>query len=297
MKSQRHETWSTITPESTIPRPPPTPNTAERSPIATFTRSAGNSSRMIAKLSGKSAPPAPERIRNAISDQMFQAAAAPMQPARKRPRLTSSIRSLPYWSPSRPRIGVATAAETRKPVSTHVAQAVVAFRSSWKVGSAGKTIVCCSENAVPARVRIPSVTLWCCRVTISVSGGISSGRCVARAEREREGPQDLAERERSGPDRSGEHEPVERRLSRAVHRVGIVERLDRVVQSRPDREQQHDRHWPPAHARGPEGQDQRVDELEGPAQLRQDRDAERGHDPRGESAREQHPTNARGACT
>ena len=90
---------------------------------------------------------------------MFQAAAAPMQPARKSPRLTSSSRSLPYWSPSRPRIGVITAAETRKPVSTQVAQAVVVPRSAWKVGSAGKTIVCWSENAVPASVRIPSVTL------------------------------------------------------------------------------------------------------------------------------------------
>ncbi len=96
MKSQRHETWSTITPERTIPKPPPTPNTAERRPIATFTRSGGNSSRMIAKLSGKSAPPAPERMRKPINDQMFHAAAAPMQPARKSPRLTSSIRSFPY---------------------------------------------------------------------------------------------------------------------------------------------------------------------------------------------------------
>ncbi len=124
MKSQRHEKWSTITPESTIPKPPPMPKTAESRPIAIFIFSGGNSSRMIAKLSGKSAPPAPETTRNAISDQMFHANAAPTQPARKSPRLTSSIRSLPNWSPSRPSRGVATAAETRKPVSTQVVQAV-----------------------------------------------------------------------------------------------------------------------------------------------------------------------------
>ena len=90
---------------------------------------------------------------------MFQAKAAPRQPARKSPRLTSSIRSLPNWSPSLPRIGVITAPETRKPVSTQVVHAVLAPNSSWNVPSAGKTIVCCSENAVPASVRIPSVTL------------------------------------------------------------------------------------------------------------------------------------------
>ena len=75
-KSRRHEKLSTITPERTIPKPPPMPQTAESRPIPTLTFSAGNSSRMIAKLSGKSAPPAPETTRKAISDQMFHANAA-----------------------------------------------------------------------------------------------------------------------------------------------------------------------------------------------------------------------------
>ena len=97
---------------------------------------------MIAKLSGNSAPPAPERTRNAISDQMFHAAAAPRQPIAKSDRLKRSTRFFPNWSPSRPRIGVVTAAATRKPVSTHVTQAVVVSNSCWKVESAGKTIVC-----------------------------------------------------------------------------------------------------------------------------------------------------------
>ena len=150
---------STISPESTIPKPPPTPQTAESRPIPTFTLSAGNSSRMIAKLSGKSAPPAPETTRNAISDQRLQANEAATQPARKSPRLISSSRSLPNWSPRRPRIGVSTAPETRKPVRIQVVQAVLEPNASWNVRSAGKTIVCWSENAAPARVRIASVTL------------------------------------------------------------------------------------------------------------------------------------------
>ena len=135
------------------------PQTAERRPIPTLIFSVGNSSRMIAKLSGNSAPPAPDTTRKAISDQRFHANAAAREPARKSERLTSSIRSLPNWSPSRPRIGVVTAAETRKPVRIQVVQAVLEPNSSWNVFSAGKTIVCWSENAAPASVRMPSVTL------------------------------------------------------------------------------------------------------------------------------------------
>ena len=124
-----------------------------------MTFSGGNSSRMIAKLSGKSAPPAPETTRKAISDQMFQAHAAPRQPARKSPSAMSSSRSFPNWSPSLPRIGVATDATSRKTVKTQVTQVVVVFRSRCRVGRAGMTIVCCSANAIPASVRIASVTL------------------------------------------------------------------------------------------------------------------------------------------
>ena len=66
---------------------------------------------------------------------------------------------MPNWSPSRPRIGVVTAADTRKPVRIHVTHAVLVSNSRWNVESAGKTIVCWSEKALPASVRIASVTL------------------------------------------------------------------------------------------------------------------------------------------
>ena len=81
-KIHRQLALSTITPESTRPSPPPTPKTAESSPMPTFTRSGGNSSRMIPKLSGNTAPPAPETTRAAISVQMSGASAQPTQPTK-----------------------------------------------------------------------------------------------------------------------------------------------------------------------------------------------------------------------
>ena len=87
---------------------------------------------MIAKLSGKTAPPVPCTIRKAISAQMFHAAAAPMQPTRKITRLIISSRSLPCWSPSFPISGVSTAELSRKPVKIQVDQVVVVCRSSCR---------------------------------------------------------------------------------------------------------------------------------------------------------------------
>jgi hypothetical protein len=58
-----------------------------------------------------------------------------------------------------PSRGVATDAVTRNAVSTHVAQAGVVLKCRSKVDRAGKTIVCCKANAVPAIVRIASVRL------------------------------------------------------------------------------------------------------------------------------------------
>jgi hypothetical protein len=99
---------------------------------------------MIANESGKIAPPKPWIARKRISDQMFHAKIAAKQPTKKTTRLTSRKRSLPYWSPSLPRIGVATAETRRNAVSSHVTQAVVVSRSRCRLGSAGTIIVCWS---------------------------------------------------------------------------------------------------------------------------------------------------------
>src|SRR5436190_14643656 len=144
MNSQRHERLSTIRPDKTIPKPPPTPKTAEIRPIPTPTLSGGNSSRMIPKLSGNTAAPRPWKARKKISTQMFQAAAAPAQPTKNSASEITSSRSLPYWSPSLPRIGVDTEATSSSAVSTQVTQVVVVCSSRCNVGSAGITNVCCS---------------------------------------------------------------------------------------------------------------------------------------------------------
>ena len=48
-----------IGPDKTMPSPTPTPRMDERKPMPPTTRSRGNSSRMMPKASGKTAPPAP----------------------------------------------------------------------------------------------------------------------------------------------------------------------------------------------------------------------------------------------
>ena len=128
-KIQRQLTLSTRNPESTRPSPPPTPKTAERRPMPTLTRSPGNSSRMIPTLSGNTAPPVPETNRAAISHQMFGATAQAAQPTRNTISEATRSRSFPKRSPSLPRIGVKTAAESRNAVNTHVTHVVDASRS------------------------------------------------------------------------------------------------------------------------------------------------------------------------
>jgi hypothetical protein len=158
-KSQRHERWSTISPERTRPSPPPTANTDETAPTATPTFSGGNSSLMIEKLSGNTAAPVPCSTRHAIKTPTFGAKIAATLPRKKMPRLITSNRSLPCWSPSFPSSGVVTDAESRNPVSSHVAHAVLVSNSCCSTGSAGMIIVCWSANATPARISTASVTL------------------------------------------------------------------------------------------------------------------------------------------
>ena len=102
-----------IGPASTIPRPPPTPRSAEIRAMPVGTRSLGNSSRMIANASGKIAPPAPWITRPRMSTSIEVASAATSVPAATIASVTTSIRLFPNMSPSRPTIGVATEAESR----------------------------------------------------------------------------------------------------------------------------------------------------------------------------------------
>ena len=91
-----------------MPTPPPTPSTADTRPIARPWRSGGNSSRMIAKDSGNTAPPTPWIARNTMSEPTFQAKIAATEPTRNTARLITISFALPCWSPRRPMSGVAT---------------------------------------------------------------------------------------------------------------------------------------------------------------------------------------------
>ena len=108
------ERWSTITPASTRPSPPPMPKVAEMRPIEVATRSRGNSSRMIPKASGKIAPPAPWMARPRMSTPIDPPIADTSEPSAKTPSTASSTFSLPYMSPRRPRSGVRDARREQK---------------------------------------------------------------------------------------------------------------------------------------------------------------------------------------
>jgi len=81
-------------------------------PPATF--SAGNSSRMIPKDRGKTAPATPWITRATMSSQRDPASPPSAVPAASTASITTSIFSLPNMSPMRPRMGVATDELTRK---------------------------------------------------------------------------------------------------------------------------------------------------------------------------------------
>ncbi len=80
-------------------------------PVAT--RSGGNSSRMIPKASGNTAPATPWMARPAISSPIECDSAQTSEPRANTTSVPSSIRSLPNMSPRRPMIGVATDAVSR----------------------------------------------------------------------------------------------------------------------------------------------------------------------------------------
>ena len=103
------------------------------------TRSRGNSSRTIPNASGKMPPPAPWITRPMIIGSKELDRAAIRIPTARIPSVTSSIFSLPYMSPRRPRIDVATDAESRYPVSSQVTPVSVVFRLCCRSVRAGMT--------------------------------------------------------------------------------------------------------------------------------------------------------------
>ena len=81
------------------------------------------------------------------------------EPTTKADSVTTSIRSLPTMSPTRPRMGVKIEADSRNAVSTQVTVFWVVCRSCWMVGRTGETRDCSSEYAMAPSIRTAKVTL------------------------------------------------------------------------------------------------------------------------------------------
>ena len=102
-----------ITPESTMPTPAPTPRIADSSPMLPATFSRGNSSRTIPKASGKIPLRRPWMNRPTTITASELDTAERSVPAARITSVHRRIFSLPYMSPSRPRIAVPTEAASR----------------------------------------------------------------------------------------------------------------------------------------------------------------------------------------
>ena len=96
-RSSGRTRWSTIRPLSTSPAPPPIPKVAEIRPMPVATRSRGNSSRMIPKASGNTAPAAPCTARPATSSARLLRQRRDQRPdartGRARPRACAPCRT------------------------------------------------------------------------------------------------------------------------------------------------------------------------------------------------------------
>ena len=112
--NQDRPTCSTSTPASTSATPPPMPSIDDSAPIPTATRWGGSSSRTMPIPSGNIAAPIPCTVRPASTTANEPATAESSMPAANAVSATSSMRALPYMSPSRPSIGVAMAELSRK---------------------------------------------------------------------------------------------------------------------------------------------------------------------------------------
>ena len=92
------------------------------------------------KPSGMAAPPTPWMTRPRIITWMFGAIAATPLPIANTTRTQTKTRCLPNMSPTRPRIGVQTEAESRNAVSTQVTVCWLVCSSCWILGRIGETI-------------------------------------------------------------------------------------------------------------------------------------------------------------
>ena len=85
----------------------------------------------------------------ASADESTENSAQSTEPATSAVRLSSSIRRLPTMSPSRPAIGIATAAASRVAVIAQEASAAELSRRCGSTGTSGMIIVWVSATTMP----------------------------------------------------------------------------------------------------------------------------------------------------
>ena len=84
-----------------------------------------------------------------MSTSTFGAIADTTHPINSVNRLTSTIRRLPYMSPSRPSTGLATAPVRNAAVATHDTLLTDVCSSSGRTGRSGNETVCVIETSAP----------------------------------------------------------------------------------------------------------------------------------------------------
>lgn len=133
------------------PSAPPTPSDALITAVAEPSRSGGSSSRMMLMPSGMTPAAMPCRTRPTTMGPRLSLSAPTTEPTTSSARLIRSIRRLPYMSPRRPTVGVATEAASSVAVIAHAVSAAEAFSSRGSCGIRGMTIVCMSATVMPAK--------------------------------------------------------------------------------------------------------------------------------------------------
>ena len=142
------------------PSAPPTPSVALMKAIAESTRSSCSTSRMIEMPSGTTPTIAPCSVRPTMMPMIPGDSAAMTEPTTITASSTSTIRRLPYMSPSRPEIGVITAAASSVEVTTHAVSSRLAFSSSGSFDWIGTMSVNMNDEHRPAVASTAMIAPW-----------------------------------------------------------------------------------------------------------------------------------------
>lgn len=138
---------------ATSESPLPNASVPLTSAIAPCSFSCGTSSRITERASGKIAVAEPWSTRPTISRVSEVVVAAITEPTTITASTASSVRFLPYWSPTRPSSGVKTAAESSAAVVTQLTPAAPVCSCFCSRARIGTTWVCAMATTIAARPR------------------------------------------------------------------------------------------------------------------------------------------------